>query len=103
MQVQDYDRRITAYHEAGHVVIGWLVGYPVRSVRLFAGSQRPGKRGVTYYRTSSHSKRFHSAVIGSKRTCPDIEAAIDVVVLLAGMAAEVRFDPLLSRTTKEVT
>jgi hypothetical protein len=77
----------TAYHEAGHAVVGWLLGFKIVSVRLFSKSSR-GASGAT--KIGRYTERHHYAVEAARQTCPHIEATIAIVCLLAGVQAEAR-------------
>jgi hypothetical protein len=77
-----WEQRI-AYHEAGHAVIGWVLGYRIVAVRL----ARKGKYGgMTDFGRCTHGLR--SAIWSARKVCPQIEAALDVVISLAGRQAE---------------
>jgi hypothetical protein len=75
----------TAYHEAGHAVVGWLLGYRIVSVRLASKSNRE-YRGITKFGRCTEWHR--NCVLDARQVCPKIEAALDIVVHLAGGQAE---------------
>jgi hypothetical protein len=81
-------RTATAYHEAGHAVVGWLLGRKILSIRLYApGSPTAGMvrlcpryAGPDWWRFSQD----HKMPLG----WPETRAAMEIIVLLAGMGAE---------------
>jgi hypothetical protein len=77
-----WEQRI-AYHEAGHAVIGWALGYRIVAVRL---ARKGNYRGMTDFGRGTHGIR--SAIWSARKVCPQIEAALDVVISLAGRQAE---------------
>jgi hypothetical protein len=74
-----WEQRI-AYHEAGHAVIGWLLGYRIVSVRLVS---KGNYRGMTDF-----GQGHRSSILDARQVYPEIEAALDVVISLAGRQAE---------------
>lgn len=77
-----------AYHEAGHAVIGWVVGYRPISIGLASNGE--------YLRWSRFGRRSDGllrAMADARPSCPLIEPALDVVVTVAGGLAERLISP----------
>jgi hypothetical protein len=77
------DQQHFAYHEAGHAVIGWLVGY--RPISLGIASTGEYQRWHRFGRCTDGLLR---AIADARPSCPVIEPALDVVITLAGGLAE---------------
>lgn len=72
-------REATAYHEAGHAVMAWLVGRPVQKVTITEGQMQFGTRLGLCELKKGKSK-------SSDDPLEDI-----VLIMLAGMVAEAKF------------
>src|SRR3954447_19463823 len=82
------DQQHIAYHEAGHAVIGWLVGY--RPISLGMASTGEYQRWHRFGRCTDGLLR---AIADARPSCPVIEPALDVVITLAGGLAEELISP----------
>jgi hypothetical protein len=72
-----------AWHEAGHATMGWLLGYRVACVRL---ASKGNYCGWTDFGRCTAGLR--SAIWDARRVCPEIEAALEILIALAGGQAE---------------
>jgi hypothetical protein len=88
----DPSKQKTAYHEAGHAVIGWLFGHKILSIRLLKEGRKRGIVTGGVCTTKGHTEWHRTHVIEARRTRPDIEAAIEIVCLIAGMLAESKIE-----------
>lgn len=88
--LRELDRRITAYHEAGHVVVGHLMGFCVNDV-YNEGTTKTGKRtgGVTVFASGEYSWRSASEHFSDHVLAHEKQAKICV----AGRIAEQLFFP----------
>jgi len=77
-----------AYHEAGHAVIGWVVGYRPISVGLASNGEY-----LRWSRFGQPSDGLLRAMADARPSCPVIEPALDVVITLAGGLAERLISP----------
>jgi hypothetical protein len=84
----DPSKQKTAYHEAGHAVIGHLFGHRIVSIKLYSGS---GKNAGGC-RTNGYTEWHRTSVIEARQTCPNVEDGIEIVCLLAGMLAESKIE-----------
>jgi hypothetical protein len=90
------DIRSTAYHEAGHAVMGWLAGQRVRQIRLYAKSNRQLSGKVLFRLDDTFT--FHRITSDHKKNCPNIERMVHVVIAIAGPLSEARFCPVEDRS-----
>jgi hypothetical protein len=79
---------ITAYHEAGHAVVGRHLGLRITSIGLMSPSNRT-TRGVT--RLGRPSERVICLLSEMSQNCPQLWQAIQIVFSWSGLAAEARF------------
>jgi hypothetical protein len=79
---------ITAYHEAGHAVIGHLFGHRIVSVRFSMGGAKRGLMVAGVCTTSGYTEWHRTFVVEARQTSRDIDAAIEIICLIAGMLAE---------------
>jgi hypothetical protein len=83
------EKQRIAVHEAGHAVVAWILGQRMRSIRIYAESNRktPGY-GVVFFRKDTYGHRARGMLTEVSESCPDIVSAIDIVVLFAGELAQ---------------
>ena len=80
----------TAYHEAGHAVIGRLFGHRIVSIRFSMGGSKRGLMVGGVCTTGGYTEWYR--IVEARRTSLDIEAAIEVICLMAGMLAESKIE-----------
>src|SRR3954449_11891559 len=80
------DQQHIAYHEAGHAVVGWLVGYRPIPIGLASNGER-------WHRFGRCTDGLLRAIADARPSCPVIEHALDVVITLAGGLAEELISP----------
>lgn len=83
----------TAYHEAGHAVIAWLLGVRFRRAAVTIIPDRDSKGRVKHHSTL---KRLRPDVDDSDRIRLGIEKT--AMIAIAGEAAQRRFRPMSRRT-----
>ncbi|MEW6156160.1 MAG: hypothetical protein AB1813_01940 [Verrucomicrobiota bacterium] len=86
----------TAYHEAGHAVVGYFLGIPMRSVSIIPDGDSSGR--VTGYR-SVITRRWQEA-LSFGRLSPSEFSGLEkqLVALLAGDVAQRRYAPRSARS-----
>jgi hypothetical protein len=85
-----WQNRRTAYHEAGHAVIGRLLGYKILSIEIFAKGGTV--RGWTEVEPR-HQPHQLVCIREAEAIIPDISRAMMVVMVLAGIEAELQLGP----------
>jgi hypothetical protein len=89
-------RQLTAFHEAGHAVVAWILGQRISSIRIYAEStsektSMAGRMRVKQSRYGRYGSYALTTLHTAHKICPGIVGAIDIVVASAGPAAEALF------------
>ena len=82
----------TAFHEAGHAVIAHQFGHRITSIKILNGGRKRGVVTGGVCVSGGPTEWHRTFVVEARQTSRDIEAAIEIICLMAGMLAESKIE-----------